>query len=272
MLESCEHSKRCKNYTNGWCDLDSEVLLPWHIWICFKEVAPCDDTLSERTLISANLHASMQLFFVMDKHKFLTFSIKMPSSSFSENLCSCRNADVEDLCYLMLMNMSLLGSECVKMIFDVESFVTWCWCLLSLLHHALEMCKTISNCFDLYSNLHLHQVFQPPSIANSMTLWRNSTLSHFVINMHIRRGNKWLTWTFCLPSYIWSTRNTHLMPENRREWNLQCDKYETGSYSYQLDKYLLALIQIFALKSQLWKCNFDHEIVLILGEWLQLSI
>ena len=91
----------------------------------------------------------------------------MPSSPFDENLCPSKNMDIEYLCYLMLMNMSMLRSECVKESFDVESSITRC--CYPLLH---KVCETNSHCFALSLKLYLHLVIDPPSCCKHFNTWK----------------------------------------------------------------------------------------------------
>lgn len=60
-------------------------------------------------------------------HGYVSFlSIEMSSSLFGENLNSCRNLDVWDLGYLLLMNMSMWMGECMKTPYTISLYV-WQW-------------------------------------------------------------------------------------------------------------------------------------------------
>ena len=90
-------------------------------------------------------------YFSMLPYKLLTsssFCNQKALSLFGENLCFGRNLVVGYLCYLMLINMTLLESECVKKIFNVDGMGQIRWCLLPPLHQVLEMGETTSHCFD----------------------------------------------------------------------------------------------------------------------------
>ena len=81
----------------------------------------------------------------------------MVLSPFGDNLCSCRNMDIRDLCYLMLMNMSLQESEYENIIFSVYGMGGIC-------HMVSMFASTIAPSIG-----DSHLFVDSPSITNTLT-------------------------------------------------------------------------------------------------------
>ena len=94
-------------------------------------------------------------------------------SPFNRNFCSCRNLNVGDSWYLMFMSMSLLESECVNTIFDVDEM----WGLCHIVLMSISACYTkywicarqLHIDLLLFLNLHLNLIANPPFVSNTLT-------------------------------------------------------------------------------------------------------